>query len=668
MAGRARLIATAVAAVTACAVVLSVVLAALLTARGAPGAAQPWGQAALAAAVLVPLGVGWAVVRRRPRALVAWILLAGPLLVALVLAAAGASALLLHEDPASRAGRWAALGGAQWPVLVLWPLALALAFPEARLPSPRWRPLVAVAATAGTGICGLVLVAPEIEGPYGPVANPLPVTLDEGILLPAFWTCWGAVLLSLAGAAALLRARHRLGGPVVRRQVLWLAYGALLLPLWVGGGALWSALVAPLDDVVDGVALVVFQVWPGVAVAVAVTRHGLYAIDRLVNRTLVLATLTALLGATYAVVALLCGLLAGGSALSASVATLAAALAFRPLRDRVQDGVDRRFARARFDAVRLVRGFLDEVREGRSDPEDVGGVLAVALDDPRAEVLFRLPETGAYADRLGRVLDGLPEDGRARAPIGRGRELGVLLHNPAPPRGPDVLRAALDAAAVPVELARLRVELRLQLAEVERSRERIARAGLEERRRLERDLHDGAQQRLVTLGIVLRRMQRSLPREAQLLGPSLDAVVDELAAAIGDLRTIAAGVRPPRLDEGLAAALADLARGAAVPVEVQATADRAPPDVEAAAYFVACEAVTNAVKHAAPSRIVVRTAREDGTLLLVVADDGVGGALPASGTGLPGLADRVAAHGGTLTLESPPGAGTRVAVRLPCGS
>jgi signal transduction histidine kinase len=127
-------------------------------------------------------------------------------------------------------------------------------------------------------------------------------------------------------------------------------------------------------------------------------------------------------------------------------------------------------------------------------------------------------------------------------------------------------------------------------------------------------------------------------------------------------------VRPPRLDEGLAAALADLARGAAVPVEVQATADRAPPDVEAAAYFVACEAVTNAVKHAAPSRIVVRTAREDGTLLLVVADDGVGGALPASGTGLPGLADRVAAHGGTLTLESPPGAGTRVAVRLPCGS
>ena len=125
---------------------------------------------------------------------------------------------------------------------------------------------------------------------------------------------------------------------------------------------------------------------------------------------------------------------------------------------------------------------------------------------------------------------------------------------------------------MPVELARLRVELRLQLAEVESSRARIAQAGYEERRRLERDLHDGAQQRLVTLGIVLRRLQRSLPREAQMLVPALDAAVDEVAASIADLRTIAAGVRPPRLDEGLAAALADLARGAAVPVDVAATA------------------------------------------------------------------------------------------------
>ena len=122
------------------------------------------------------------------------------------------------------------------------------------------------------------------------------------------------------------------------------------------------------------------------------------------------------------------------------------------------------------------------------------------------------------------------------------------------------------------------------------------------------------------------------------------------------------------MHEGLAAALADLARGAAVPVEVAATPRRAPPDVEAAAYFVACEALTNAVKHAAASRVRMETAREDGVLRMTVSDDGVGGAVPAAGSGLPGMADRVAAHGGTLHVASPPGAGTTIEVVLPCAS
>jgi signal transduction histidine kinase len=334
--------------------------------------------------------------------------------------------------------------------------------------------------------------------------------------------------------------------------------------------------------------------------------------------------LTALLAGTYALAALLAGQLAGGSAFAASVGTFAAALAFRPLRDRLQAIVDRRFARRRVEGVRLLRDFLDDVRHGRAEPEDVGAALALALDDPSAEVVFRLPETGAYADRAGRLLDVLPEDGRTRTPIGR--EAGVVLHDPALERQPDLLHAVFDAAAVAVEIGRLRVELRLQLAEVESSRTRIAQAGYAERRRLERDLHDGAQQRLVTLGIVLRRLQRSLPGEAKILAPALDAAVDEVAATIADLRTIAAGVRPPRLDEGLTAALEDLARGAAVPVELEASGDRAPPEVEAVAYFIACEALTNAVKHGSPSRVTVQTERSDDVLRLVVADDGVGGA------------------------------------------
>jgi signal transduction histidine kinase len=655
--------ACAMAAATLATGVTGIVVAVVAASRDASGDVPPPAFAGFLVAVIVPAAVGLFVALRRPGNRVAWILLGGPLSVAVVMTADAVAGLALHDHRDSTLGAWATLVAFEWPVLFLWPLALAFVFPDGRLPSRRWRPAAMLACAASVGIVTLLLVAPRLDGPYGKVPNPLPFDLPESVLLPLFWTCWAGLLASLFLGAAAMRARYRAGDAQLRRQVLWLAYGALLVPLWLGGGSLVTVLGGSTDPI-DGLGLMVFQAWPGVAVAVAVTRHGLYAIDRLVNRTLVYAALTALLAGTYAVVALLVGIVVGGSAWSASLATLAAALAFRPLRDRVQNLVDRRFARARFEATRLLRDFLDEVREGRAEPEDVGAAVALALGDPTAEIIFRLPETSGYADRNGHVLEALPDDGRARSVVGR--ELGVLLHSPS--IAPDLLRGVLDAAAVPVELARLRVELRLQLAEVESSRARIAQAGYAERRRIERDLHDGAQQRLVTLGIVLRRLQRSLPREAQLLNPALDAAVDEVAGAIADLRTIAAGVRPPRLDEGLAAALADLARGCAVPVDVVASADRAPPEVEAAAYFVACEALTNAIKHASPTRVAVQTEREDGVLRLLVSDDGVGGAQAKAGSGLPGMADRVAAHGGTLAIDSPPGAGTRIAVELPCAS
>ena len=620
------------------------------------GAALP-----LLPAIAAPACVGLFVALRRPRNRIAWILLLGALSVALVMVASEVAAAALYHHPESRLGAWAATVGEVWVAFFLWPLALAYAYPGGRWPTGRWRWLARFAAANGALGVLLLIFAREHDGPYGRVPTPLPLSIPVHIVAPLFWATFFGLVAALLGGALVLRARYRAGGAVERRQILWLAYGVLLLPIWLGVGYAWSWLIGSFD-VVDGLGLATLQIWPAVAVGVAVTRHGLYSIDRLVNRTLVYAALTVLLVATYAATALLAGRLASDSALTASLATLAAALAFRPLRDRLQRGVDRRFARARFEATRLLGAFLDDVREGRAEPEDVGAAIAAALGDPTAEVLFRLPETGAYADRRGQLVDVLPA--RERATIGR--DLGVLLH--APGSSPDVLRATLAAAAVPVELARLRVELRLQLAEVEASRARIALAGYEERRRIERDLHDGAQQRLVTLGIVLRRLQRSLPREAQLLGPAFDAAVGEVAAAIADLRTLAAGVRPPRLDEGLAAALADLARGAALPVDVIASGDRAPPEVEATAYFVACEALTNAVKHASASRVVVESARQDGVLRLHISDDGVGGAAPGPGSGLRGMRDRVAAQGGTLGLESPAGAGTRIAVELPCAS
>lgn len=161
-------------------------------------------------------------------------------------------------------------------------------------------------------------------------------------------------------------------------------------------------------------------------------------------------------------------------------------------------------------------------------------------------------------------------------------------------------------------------------------------------------------------------MQRSLPAEATVLSAPIDEAVDEIGHAITDLRHIAAGVRPARLDEGLAAALRDLTRDAPVLVDVDAMPDRLPANVEAAAYFVACEALTNAVKHASATRIAVRAARQNGCLRLTVEDDGIGGARLRGKSGLAGLADRVDAHGGRFALSSEIGQGTRIEVELPC--
>ena len=669
MDGRPRLIACAITAATAFPVIAVVAYLSAAVARGTHVSWGVWVDALLSLASLVPATVGFVVLLRRPRNFVAWVPLLGALSVVVVMTADIVSHQQLQHDPGSNTGAWALLIAQEWPVLFVWQLALAYIFPDGRLPSRRWRGPAIVAAGSGAGVLLLLPLQRTLDLPNGgQIANPAGLDLPQGPLTVLFWTCWVGLVISLAGGAVALRARYRAGGPEERRQVLWLAYGILLLPLWLGGGSL-VGLVIGWPDWLDAIGLVLIQVCPAVAVAVAVTRHGLWAIDRLLSRTVVYLALTVLLAATYATVALVAGLVVSGSAITASLATLVAALAFRPLRDRLQTVVDRRFARARFNAVRLVHAFLAEVRDGSADPEAIGEVIAIALDDPTAEVVFRLPETGSYATRSGSLLAAVPVDDRVRSIIGDDqRELGLLLHAHSSSRSPDVLRSVLEAAAVPVELARLRVELRLQLEEVESSRARIAQAGYEERRRIERDLHDGAQQRLVTLGIVLRRLQRSLPRDSRMLSPAFDAAVDEVAAAIEDLRTIAAGVRPPRLDQGLAAALSDLARSAVIAVDVVAADQRAPADVEAAAYFVACEALTNAVKHASPTRVRVEATQLDGVLHLLVADDGIGGAAEAAGTGISGMFDRVAAHGGTLAIESPPGGGTRVAVQFPCES
>jgi signal transduction histidine kinase len=221
---------------------------------------------------------------------------------------------------------------------------------------------------------------------------------------------------------------------------------------------------------------------------------------------------------------------------------------------------------------------------------------------------------------------------------------------------------------VAVEIACLRVEVRLQLEEVESSRARIVQAGVEERRRLERDLHDGAQQRLVALLLSLRTLERRTGEAGDVaLADQLDALAAELSGALGEIRDLAHGIRPPVLEEeGLGPAL--LALAARVPVTVEADvrlSRRLEPAVETAGYFAAAEALANALKYAGAAHVRL-TAGEDGAgLVISVRDDGRGGADPSHGSGLVGLGDRLEALGGSLTVESPAGGGTTVTARLP---
>jgi signal transduction histidine kinase len=617
--------------------------------------------ALLVVVVMTPTVIGLGIVVRRPKNVIGWIMLVGGLTVICPLVGE-----ILGNPWGLQASR------AMWPVLYAWPIALAYVFPNGRLLTPRWRWVAGAAVACFTIFIALALFDPSpYDSPDASVRNPLLHNrVGEALEGTGIWIpFWIGILASLFAGALAIRLRLKRSTGVERLQTLWLAWAVLLIPFGLLVCASQWLVTNRFVDVVVFPFLLLTQVAVAVAVGIAVTRYRLYAIERLLNRTLVYVSLTVLLAGAYATVALVLGVLVGGdSKWVVAVATLAVALVFRPLRARIQDLVDRRYRRARYEALRRIRGFEDDVRDGRRAPEEIGVVLAEALDDPLAQLYFWLPETQAYADVEGELVE-LPHDARAHREITRDdARIATLLHDPTLLEHRDLLDGVVSAAALSIEIARLRVEVRIQLAEVEASRTRIVEAGYEERRRLERDLHDGAQQRLVSLGVQLRRLQLSLPREASILSPAFDQIVGEVGAAIGDLRQIAAGVRPARLDDGLAAALRDLARTTPIPVEVEASRERVAASVEAAAYFVACEAVTNAVKHASPSKVAVRTYRDNGTLRVSVSDDGVGGAVVRRGSGLAGLRDRVAAHGGTLEVVSRRGEGTRIEVAIPCES
>jgi len=291
--------------------------------------------------------------------------------------------------------------------------------------------------------------------------------------------------------------------------------------------------------------------------------------------------------------------------------------------------------------------------------------LSHALNDLTLEILFWLPDRQAYVDGAGRTRP-LPSGGNRAVTVldHDGEPLAALVHDPSLLDEPKLVNAAAAAARLALENARLQAETRAQLEQVRESRARLVTAADLERQRIERNIHDGAQQRLVALAVQLRRAQRKADPELERL---LSATVSELKTAVEELRELARGVHPAILTEdGLGPALESLASRSDIPVDLEAYDGRLPAQVEATAYFVACEALTNVAKHSGASSATIRTQRQNGILRVEVRDDGVGGAKAVDGSGLRGLADRVEAVGGKLRVESPPGDGTRVVAEIPC--
>lgn len=294
--------------------------------------------------------------------------------------------------------------------------------------------------------------------------------------------------------------------------------------------------------------------------------------------------------------------------------------------------------------------------------------LARALGDPALELGYWSGDAGAFVDPQGRVL-ALPDPGSGRSAtvVERdGHPAAVLIHDSAVLEDPGLLDAVTAAARLGASNARLQAEVQAQIAELAASRRRILEAGDEERQRLERRLHDGAEHRLAELAEILRQCRRCAT--GQQTRDGVARAEDQLMRTLEELRRLAAGLHPRALSQfGLDGALAFLAGGFAVPVEIKVTGSRLAQRVEAAAYFVCAEGLANIAKYASASRAAIFVTSQSARARVVVEDNGIGGADPARGSGLRGLADRVEALGGTLRVDSPPGGGTRLAAEFPLG-
>jgi signal transduction histidine kinase len=598
---------------------------------------------------------------------------------------------------------------AEWsfvPVFSVLVFMLVL-FPSGTLPSPRWRPFAALAllATALT-MAGFVvhprqMALPAPGGASLTIANPLGIKSLGPVLstvLPGTLNSLGVVdTVLLAGAFVSLVVRYRAGGRVVRQQIKWITPAAAAVAVCNAAALLGIAATGTGSNPVTiaaftAIPVIVLYGFPAL-ITVAILKHGLYEIDVIINRTIRYGLLSAALTAIYVGIVVGIRTLAGyvGGPLLTAAAALAIAVLFQPLRLRAQLVANRIVYGQRATPYQVLADFAEDMA-GQLDADAaldrMSTVLAGATGAVRVEVWIRVgPQlrtrvTWPHGTTPPAAVsltgsDRLPELGATRAIAVRyGDELlGAITiekskNEPVSAAEDKLLAHLASQAGLVLRNVRLTAELQATIDDLRASRRRLVRAQDEERQRIERNLHDGAQQQLVALMIQLAVLDDAAddPAEVRQLTGELK---DGLHAALDDLRALARGIYPPLLaDQGLGAAVRAQAGRAPLPVLVEADGiGRYRREAEATAYFCILEALQNVAKYARASSAKVALSCPDGHLEFTVTDDGDGfdTAKPTPGTGLQGMADRLAAVGGTLGVHSTPGLGTTISGSLPAG-
>jgi signal transduction histidine kinase len=630
--------------------------------------------------------VGGVLARRRPENPIGWIFLIASLLSGVQVLAQEYAVFALTEGNlrGAQVGNW--IDSWIWvPITGSIAIFVALLFPTGRPPSRRWRWVL------WTGTLGIVVFAAAFavssEAETG-LRNPF-FDVGQDLAGPLFGLGALLYLVSVLATVAALIVRFRRAHGDERQQLRWFAAAMGLLALFITLTFMAEFLLRDLlafERVLSAGTVLSFAGIP-IATGVAVMKYRLYEIDVVINKAVVLGALAAFITAVYVAIVVGIGAIVGrgGGIVLPGVAAAVVALAFQPARRRAQHLANRLVYGKRATPFEVLSAFSDRV-SGTYAAEDVlprmARILGEGTGAARAQVWLRIGEkvrrTASWPSDEGPAtvtlrhgeLPDLPGVDRAVPVRDQGMLLGALTLTKG--RGESVTPAEerlLANLASQVGLVLRNVRL---IEELRASRQRIVTAQDEERRRLERNIHDGAQQQLVALSVKLRLLKALSGKDPEKADELVEQIQAETRDALENLRDLARGVYPPLLaDKGLAAALEAQARKSPLPVEVKSDGvGRYLEEAEAAAYFCVLEALQNAAKYAEASRVRVRLWTEDGELAFAVEDDGAGfdPELTPRGSGLQNMADRVEALGGSLAIESTPGAGTTVSGRIPVGS